>query len=227
MYSDYSSALGMGVAIIGIWIVAILLILGWSVLSYVLQSLSYYTIAKRRGLKNPWMAWVPVLNSWLLGSISDQYQYVVHGQVKNKRKWLLGLVIAYLVVYIIWEVTMVAGTYRIATGYESVGIMVLMVLGALLMLGLAIALTVVLYIALNDLFRSCDPGHATLYLVLSIVVNITLPFFVFACRKKDLGMPPRRERIPAQPQYMPPQWEQTPAEPVAEAPVEQDTQEEI
>lgn len=225
MYSDYG--MGIGLTVFGIWLLLILLLCGVAILCYVFQALGCYTIAKRRGLKNPWMAWVPVLNSWMLGSISDQYQYVVHGKVRNKRKWLIGLVIAYLVVYVIWEVATIAGTYRMATGYETVTTIILMLFGALVMLGLAIAMSVVQYIAYYDLYRSCDPDHATLYLVLSIVVGVTLPFFVFACRKKDLGMPPRRERIPEQPQYMPPQWEQTPAEPVENGSVEQDAPEEF
>ena len=65
--------------------------------TYVLTALSYYTVACRRGLKNPWLAWIPVANLWLLGSISDQYRYVVKGEYKSKRKILLGLGIASMV----------------------------------------------------------------------------------------------------------------------------------
>ena len=53
----------------------------------------------------------------------------------------------------------------------------------------SIALSVMIYIALYKVYKSCDPKHAVLFLVLSIIFNITLPFFVFACRNKDLGMP--------------------------------------
>ena len=40
-----------------------------------------------------------------------------------------------------------------------------------------------------------------LFLVLSIVFNITEPFFVFSCRNKDFGMPPRKQdfQMPQQP----------------------------
>ena len=62
--------------------------------AYVLTALAYYTVANRRGLKNAWLAWIPVANLWLLGSISDQYRYVVKGEYKSKRKILLGLGIA-------------------------------------------------------------------------------------------------------------------------------------
>ena len=60
-----------------------------SIAGYVLTALALYTIARRRGLKNPWLAWIPVADCWLLGSLSDQYRYVVKGEHKSKRKILL------------------------------------------------------------------------------------------------------------------------------------------
>lgn len=59
--------------------------------AYVLMAVGLYTIAKRRGIRNPWLAWIPVANYWLLGCISDQYQYVAKGQNKSRRKLLLTL----------------------------------------------------------------------------------------------------------------------------------------
>ena len=64
------------------------------ILSYVLTALALYTIARRRGISNPWLAWLPVADTWLLGSLSDQYRYVARGQEKHKRIWLLALNIA-------------------------------------------------------------------------------------------------------------------------------------
>ena len=42
-----------------------------SIVTYVLTALAMYTIAKRRGLNRPWLSWVPVVNCWVLGSLSD------------------------------------------------------------------------------------------------------------------------------------------------------------
>lgn len=69
--------------------------------NYVLMALGLYTIAKRRGINKPWLAWVPVGNFWLLGCISDQYRHVARGQVKNKRKSMLILMIVMLVLMVI------------------------------------------------------------------------------------------------------------------------------
>jgi hypothetical protein len=51
-----------------------------------------------------------------------------------------------------------------------------------------------MYMALFDLFQSCNPETGVLFLVLSIVLmfvaSIELsPLFLFLDRKKDLGMP--------------------------------------
>ena len=38
--------------------------------TYVLSALGLYTIAKRRGLNHPWLAWIPVASAWTVGSWS-------------------------------------------------------------------------------------------------------------------------------------------------------------
>ena len=55
-----------------LYAVVILFSLAVSAVFYVLQSLSLYTIANRRGIRNPWLAWIPVGSSWTIGCISDQ-----------------------------------------------------------------------------------------------------------------------------------------------------------
>ena len=72
-----------------------------------------------------------------------------------------------------------------------------------------IALCVIRYMALYDVYRSMDPANAVLYLVLSILFSPTEPFFLFFNREKDLGMPPRKQRpVYEQPAYQEPVYEQ-------------------
>lgn len=175
--------------------------------SYVLQSVGFYAIAKRRGIKKPWLSWIPLGNLWVLGSVSDQYQYVVKGKVKNKRKALLVLgvlmAVACVVVYALFGALLVQVLYyddsMLAVDHTAMlnmmGTALGMVAMSLVLSGLAIAVAVIQYIALNDLYRSCDPGNSVLYLLLSIFVNITLPVFVFVCRNQDHGMPPRKPEV--------------------------------
>ena len=60
-----------------------------SIAIYVFTALSLYTVAKRRGIAAPWLAWVPVAGLWVLGSLSDQYRYLTQGQIRHKRISLL------------------------------------------------------------------------------------------------------------------------------------------
>ena len=39
--------------------------------AYVLTALAYYSVANRRGLKNAWLAWIPVANVYVLGATAD------------------------------------------------------------------------------------------------------------------------------------------------------------
>ena len=173
-----------------IYCVFVFVMLVFSVASYVLSSLGMYTVAKRRGIRNPWLSWVPYGNMWVLGSIADQYQYVTGGKIKNRRKILLATTIALSALVI--PMVILAALSGLGS-YLSVALLVLVYLAFIVT---AIVGAVFQYIAYYDLFRSCKPQNATLFLVLGIVFQVTLPFFLFACRDHDEGMPPRKDQMP-------------------------------
>lgn len=207
-------AIGFGV--LGVFLVVCLLILlialAVSVAAYVLQSLGFYTIAERRGIKRPWLSWLPVGNLWILGSISDQYQYVVKGKIRNRRKVLLGLSCGLLVFYVVWAVVLIASVAMADMMGSGLVVGLIGILGGLLLVALAICLAVFQFICLYDLYRSCMPYNAVVYLVLSILVSWVMPLFVFICRKQDVGMPPRKQPTPP-PVYTAPE---TPVEPASQ-----------
>ena len=87
-YSYISDALSSGL-LFGVFSGVPTTLIG--IATYVLSALGLYTIAKRRGLNHPWLAWIPVASAWIVGSLSDQYRYVVNGENKSKRKVLLTL----------------------------------------------------------------------------------------------------------------------------------------
>ena len=190
-----------------------------SIAAYVLTALALYTVASRRGLNRPWLAWIPVVNCWVLGSLSDQYRYVVRNEIKSKRKVMLtlniimvALSIAMTVIALVMAVGAVGGAVYGASEEEmmetvlgpAVGIVGL----CLPLAGVAIAYAIIRYMALYDVYKSMDPNNCVLFLVLSILIGITEPFFLFFNRNKDNGMPPRRQEpayIPREPVYAPPQ----------------------
>lgn len=162
--------------------------------AYVLSALGLYTLATRRGISNPWLSWVPVLNVWIIGSLSDQYRYVVKGQYKSKRKILLGLKLA-SVLFVILSIGQAAyGIVRMAAyGVWEDTVLKLVLGGVLPVLCLSVVSKIIRYMALYDIYTSMDPGNNVLYLVLSIFFRVTEPFFLFLNREKDGGMPPRKQ----------------------------------
>jgi len=236
-YSDYygynygattDDVFGLAGIFLGVILVFYLLILAFSVTMYVLQSLGYYTIAKRRGIHNPWLAWLPIGNMWILGSISDQYQYVAKGKLRNRRKVLMGLMIAIfaLMVPVFAGYGALIASIISDNAYASADIMagagvMIALLSYLAMIIVSIVATVFQYIALYDLYASCDSNNAVMYIVLSIFINVTMPFFVFSCRKKDFGMPPRNPQpAPQQPVIESVPAEEEPPAPEAVSPEE-------
>lgn len=174
-----------------------------SIALYVLSSLGLYTIAQRRCLNHPWLAWIPVARVWLLGSLSDQYRYVTRRQTSSRRKILLVLDILSAVLKVILLICVIALAGQIITAVfsaYSIDSVITSLLSTLIgLLGLlvplaavSIAYTIVRFMALYDVYKSLDPGNCTLFLVLSILFPVTEPFFLLCNRNKDLGMPPRR-----------------------------------
>lgn len=183
-----------------VWTIAVAFggLLGLAI--WIFKSWSVYQIASRRGLANAWLSWIPVGHEWIIGSISDQYQYLVCGKVAHKRKLLLGfsavsfvgsIVTLVMMISLITELGYMASFYP---GFEyhvfgkTVGLSVVMVISA------AVGLVAFIFrcICKYDVYRSCDPKNAVAYLVMGIIFVILDPIFMWICRNKDLGMPPRK-----------------------------------
>ena len=190
---------------VGIYLTILGVVLVCCLVGWILRSMSLHSIAKRRGIRNPWLAWVPVGSRWILGSVADQYQHLVQGKVTSRRKIML----------ILGAVSMVLSTvaygFSFAQVFAGMGVLpVEQVETAALagvipsMLGMVVGIvTLVFYHICNyDLYRSCRPNAATAFLVLGIIFAVCEPFFYLACRKKDLGMVvPQAEMPQANPEF--------------------------
>lgn len=173
---------------------------------YVLTALPIFIIARRRRLSMPWLAWIPVLRGWTLGSIADQYREQVHGQVRFRRRvllWISLAVAAIGTVVMILLGTLLARLFvhlaqlgAISSAHLSQAVLDLvepamgMLLLTLPLLALYVVQRVFHYIAMYDLYLSCDPDNAVLYLVLGIFFRFCQPVFLMLCCNKDNGLRP-------------------------------------
>lgn len=214
MYGDYPEFFSF-YSNLGAGALAVTQVTSWiiSLAAYIFTALGLYTLAKNRGISKPWLAWIPVLNVWTLGSVSDQYRYVTRGEVRSKRKALLVLSILKLVLSVVAAVCLIrVGVSVVSQGFspymedamflrQTGSDLLTIVVCALTILGISIAYFIISCMALYDLYISCDPGNGVLFLVLSILFfGIPTPYFIFFNRNKELGMPPRRQTVYADPQ---------------------------
>lgn len=192
------------------------IVYGAALAMYIIEAMSLYTIAKRRGIHHAWLAWIPIGNAWLLGSISDQYQLVAKNEVRTRRKVLLGLslstVATTLLVWVFFSISFLTSAANIHLGSFNIGsffygasfaIMLLCSVAALI---IAIVQTVFQYVAYFDVYASCNPRNAVLDLIFSIIFPVVIPFMLLSCRKKDHGMPARvqQEEAPDEPEILSP-----------------------
>ena len=163
-------------------------VLVFALIFWIISALSLQSIARRRGIRNAWLAWVPVGNEWILGSIADQYQHLIQGKITARRKLLVWLNVGYAMLII--ANGLVQGLTEAAAHTEEQ--LMLWSLASMLIsvARLAVSITALVFCHMSnyDLYRSCDPKNAVTFLVLGIIFPITQPFFYLSCRKKDLGM---------------------------------------
>lgn len=156
---------------------------------FILKGIGLYSIAHRRGLSHPWLAWIPIGNSFTIGKIADSYKEQTSGKRSSLRWAILILNIVTLICFAI-EMAQIVDIVRLAIigsdltnillYQKSVTYLILLVVSLLT----GIATIVFMFVALHSLYKSCSNKHIVM-LVFSILVPITLPIFVFAIRRND------------------------------------------
>ncbi len=188
MYTNEST---IALGVIGAILVLYLLILGIGIASYVMTSLSLYTLADRRQIKNPWLAWIPIANYWIVGSLADDYDE------KNgiKRKWRVALLVLCIVYFVVFIVMYIALMIRVVlmtiqSGYGEpeltglIGTLVIAYILLIVMTTFALVLSICYYICLYKIFESTVPEKALTYLLLTFFVPLAGPICLMQCRKK-------------------------------------------
>ena len=138
-----------------------------SLIMYIFMSIGLHKIGKLRGMKYSWIAWIPIANVYNIGRIADAYSDRIEHKKTNMRIILLVLEIVILVMMPF--MINFQNTY-----YTNIPIMV--VYWAILIL-----LIVFEYICFYRIYKWCTANYV-LFLVLSIVIIITMPFLLFAIR---------------------------------------------
>lgn len=167
---------------LGVYLMILLFTMIVSVVIYVFQSLGLYGMSKNAGIANPWLAWIPVGNLWCIGSLAERSN-LHYGKKKGAWSKLLPAfsIAIFLFLPLILLFAVIAGLY------ESLVAVLLILFIYLLMMGVALALAVMNYVALYKIYRLFDPDNATLYMILTVFVNISQPIIMFLLRDRYPG----------------------------------------
>lgn len=163
----------------------------WGALVYVLTGVSEQALAKRRGIPNGWLAWLPFGNVWLLGRLSDHYQMTVARRHTKRASTLLTLTILTVIFAVLSGMCLgTSGAYLSGHQLEP-GSLIVMILGFMLLfaaLALGLAQSITGLVAAHGVYRSSRPAAAACFVVLSIFFPFLKPFFLLSCRNRDDGL---------------------------------------
>lgn len=183
--------------------------LAYMILLYVLHGLGLQKMAIRRGIHHPWLAWIPVGREWLLGCLSDQYQYLSRGKNRFLRRWMAIVSVPYHILtigaylYFVALLPIQLSSPEFTTSLETLSEADIYAMFPAAFTGLLYlvswAMVIVRCFALYDLFSSSYPRYKLPLLLISILVDNSVGFLVFAVRDCDKGMPPKRQSIPGTP----------------------------
>lgn len=178
-----------------------LLLLGYLVFAYVMQSLSLHTLARRRGIANPWLAWIPYGNYWIIGSLARDYDK------KNgiNRRWdkillILSIVAiaSFVVIYIALFVFVIANAISMeASGtiadeelaFEMLGGIIVLYVALIAIMVVMMALQTLTYVCTYKIFESTVPEKALKYFLIYLLVPFAAPICLFLCRNKGYEHP--------------------------------------
>lgn len=163
------------------------------VILYIIDSIALDGVAENRGLPHAWFAWLPVLRLRLIGSVSDHYRVIARADTK-KREGILtvlgALQAAAFIAFIVFEYLFLPVLFDCLENFYLYNSYIMaIVISFSVFCVLSIVTTIYYLLCLYDVYLSCKPGKAAAYLVISILLPFVKPFLLFACRKKNDGMP--------------------------------------
>ena len=162
---------------IGVLLAVVLVLLLWAGALYVLSAVAMAKMARKRSFPNPWLAWVPGANTWLLGSLADHYDQV-RGEKDRGFRWILvGFLIAQA------ALGSISGVAQGVTQSNAV-----IVVAALAQAVLVIVHTIFQYMVFYRIYKSCTPDHAVWMLILSILSPTAGVIIMLCIRDKTEGI---------------------------------------
>lgn len=205
---EYDYPLGSGgdalaAAILSIYLIVLTVALVFVLVDYIFHSIGLYTIGKRMGKNNPWLAFIPFARDYFHGELAGEIP-LRNRKIKNPGIWNLILPIAYGVISGVFTAIIVGvimfGAFAAGTGSGGIGVGSIM---AILLLYLVMIILLLVYAGIHStltiLINTQIFGNFTthnmaiVHSVLSSIIPFYGAFCMFAMRNKPFnpGMEPR------------------------------------
>lgn len=132
---------------------------------FVLVGFGPYTMAKNAGIHNPWLAFLPFGNTWIICLLGERARYFHTGKTTPLAKTALFLQVGAIVVVLLMLVAFLVSPALTVILYFA-------------FFAALIASAVYTYIAIYNIFRDYSPGNETAFLLLSIFLEASFILFI-------------------------------------------------
>ena len=178
--------------------------------AYVFVSLGGQRMARKVGMSNPWMFWIPCANVYAMGNLADTQATLCEGTNTTYRKKMLAWSIVVACAAIPWAIAytvfMVAAaanglldengvliTLDGASLEPLIGPTLFLLAVSLVFLALYVVYVVIYYKTLYRIFKLYAPNGAAGLVVLSVFVSVAIPAVFLKLSEREPVLPPRGE----------------------------------
>lgn len=178
----YGSDVGGAIAAVaGVILIIALIAMAVVVLLWVLRSLGLMTLAKNRGLANPWLAWIPVVGVYTLGAIADDIN-----EKEGSRSFFRYILLGGSILNMLLSGATYGSTFTsiLNDPYDYSG---MLAAGGLSSIGglISLAFYIITIICLNRIFKCYRPGSSTSWTVLCVFLPFMQSIFPFTIRNSQ------------------------------------------
>lgn len=175
----------MNVAFLIVFVIIIGIILLLSLATWVLYSLGLYKLAKNKGMDNAWLAWIPIANYYVLGSVAKEAPFI---KKHIPRLDIILPIVSVAIIAISWivSISQIANVfngfqpmYNWGGGYNPFNFTFFAYLG---MIPLGLLFSALMIFVYYHLFKLYAPKDAVLFTIISAIGFAFI--FIFVIRNK-------------------------------------------
>ncbi len=187
------------IAMVGVVIIFLLIALA----QYIMQSIALTHIGRRRGIKAPWLIWIPIARNWAIGALADEYD----ARNGHKRRFRVLLLVFVLIFYGLYF-ALYGSIFAMIPALEAaendpqliisgvIGLFVGLYSGAIVIALSGLVVTAINYICLFKIYESLSSKHCVLHFILSILIPLYLPISLLCLKNSGHPYPETPAELP-------------------------------